>query len=117
MIPSTSKTSPEKNNPGQIKLSILLKLTSLIFTPPEVTNSSPNGPLPEIIYLSFIRIFIILSLSSASKSAHFFSLSIPILFNKKIHNLFVNSGTGLLLIRFTLPLFNLKYLTFSFNSS
>jgi len=93
VIPSTSKTSPEKKNPGQIKLSILLKLTSLIFTPPEVTNSSPNGPLPEIIYLSLIRIFIIFSLSSAIKSDHFFTLSIPILFNKKIHNLFVNSGT------------------------
>ena len=67
MIPSTSKTSPEKNNPGQIKLSILLKLTSFIFTPPEVTNSSPNGPLPEIIYLSLIRVFIILSLTENLK--------------------------------------------------
>jgi len=47
--PSMSRISPAKYNPGRIRLCIVLKSTSLRFTPPQVTNSSLNIPLPTMV--------------------------------------------------------------------
>jgi len=50
--PSMSKTSPAKYKFGQIFDSIVLGFTSEVFTPPAVTNSSP-----EILFIIVSRVF------------------------------------------------------------
>src|SRR5207247_2261795 len=46
VMPSMSSSSPAKWSPGQIRLSMVLKFTSLKRTPPHVTQSSLFGLLP-----------------------------------------------------------------------
>src|SRR3954451_7172763 len=45
-MPSISNSSPAKNRPGQMRLSMVLKFTSFKDTPPQVTNSSLLRLLP-----------------------------------------------------------------------
>ncbi len=48
VMPSTSRISPARCRPGVTRLAIVVKSTSSRRTPPQVTNSSLNAPLPPM---------------------------------------------------------------------
>src|SRR5215216_3112676 len=73
VIPSIFKTSPAKNKSLTSRLCIVLKSTSVNLTPPQVTNSSLNCPLPSIMNSAAISSSASLRNSTLERSAQFLS--------------------------------------------